>query len=154
MKHSNTDAIYAEYPFLETLFPRKKVRTARVARFDEDFLAKTGFVQSDPVFGSCRKLYLLDKDGKILTRVGGWQYYLRHGTRFERVDQALYRIGHDKASRVCFAVFYPNQNNIETDNLGLAFYTLVLYRLPRNFKNAAEWRNDIVQRNQRVLQEQ
>lgn len=125
MARSNVDAIYAENPFLSKIISRVKVPDARVKRWSEKFLASTP--DSYPNSGA-EKIYLLDEQGDIVTRVGTRLEQFLTAIGFptsETVDQTLARIGNDEARRVRYAVG--------------VWHRVILWKLPNGYENAADW---------------
>lgn len=61
---SNVDAIYAEYPFLHRIFPRKQVFKAYVSRWDNDLLKATAIAKSNgqDAWGLMDPLYELHQE--------------------------------------------------------------------------------------------
>ncbi len=124
---TNADAIYAEHSFLAKQWPRKDIKHVYIKRMDEEFL---DLASKYPVMYIGRKkrfLYLLDKSGDVVTRVGEGRHF-KWMTREELVSQALLRIGEASAARICFAV----EDERITSNL-------TLYKLPKRCPNLAEF---------------
>lgn len=153
MTLTNTDAVYAEYPFLTKILPRRKARNVLVTRWDEEFLSTTPAV-AEWGHDACRRMYFIDKDGKIVTRVGGLRRVLTLGTRFERVDQALARIGSEKARRVYYAVFCPEVKmvDVEAEKRG-GYPSLILYKVPQGFESAGDWQHSIIKKERESLRQ-
>ncbi len=120
-RNSNVDAIYAEYPFLEKLISRKRIAEAQVKRWDDELLE-----QNRRHFRRYHKLFLLHRQGKIVTEVG-WRFFGIFPYALETVGQALARIG-DDTEKVRYAVYFSK-----------AVDHLVFYKSPRGFENVADW---------------
>lgn len=126
---SNIDRIYAEYPFINEIYPRSKAWRAQVSRMDGNFFQLWN--SGDP----SRRFFLLDEKGKILTRVGGrgnlsfLSYII--GNKSETVGQALYRIG-NRARDVHFAITSDRSS-------------VCLYKLPRKYKDIWNLLDDLSQ---------
>jgi hypothetical protein len=135
MELSNVDAIYAENPFLEKIIPRIQVSIAQVKRWDDVFLNSPNH---DAVLA---KIYLVDEDGDVVARVGTrWDYFFTALGRVmitETVAQTLARIGEDQGRRVHYAV-------------GVGSW-VILYKLPRGYKNAVDWVQARIEENRKHL---
>ncbi|MEK7612526.1 MAG: hypothetical protein AAB449_00025 [Patescibacteria group bacterium] len=132
MARSNVDAIYAENPFLSKLIARVKVPDAQVKRWSEEFLASTPDTYPD---SGTEKIYLLDERGDIIARVGNLSDriagFLGFHQNSETVGQALARIGDEQTRRVRCAVGEWNGK-------------VILWKLPNNYDNAADWLSSTV----------
>lgn len=131
MARSNIDAIYAEYPFLSRLIPRRKVSGAQVKRWSSDFLTTTPDSYLDC---GTERIYFLDKDGNVVDRVGSFSDrvlgFFGFHTNEETVGQALARIGQAKTRRIRYAVGVWND--------------MILYKLPKGYDYAGEWLASVV----------
>lgn len=142
-KHSNVDAIYHEYPFVQRFLPRAIAEIVTVSRWDKEFLQKPNVLFSDltyeehdpyPSPKTTYGFYLLDEDGKEVTEVGErkkgfWHRLFSIPDLEENVGQALYRLGAE-ARRVHYAVRYHGK-------------VLCLFKIPREYKNAEDWLNAV-----------
>lgn len=140
---SNTDAIYTEFPFLEKIYPWRHGWDAKIERWDDEL-----FDQDAGCYGATRRpSLLLNGDGEILTRVGERRHkfwFLRwRTTRYsETLGQALARIGEEKAETVRFVLesWYVFRGEMGSTQ------HFVLYKLPKRYKNAEEWRKSCVEK--------
>jgi hypothetical protein len=117
MTHSKISAFFEEFPFLRKLVHTDWVCDVRVSRISENLKDSsscrkylgtvpysTEFTDGTAEVYARNRLFLLDRDGKKITRVGLAWYnplsWLRVG---ETVDKAFLRLG-DKAKKVYYIV--------------------------------------------------
>jgi|GEM_PF-5562563 hypothetical protein len=138
MAHSNldnTDAIYAEYPFLEKIIKRKYVDKAQVRRWDDELLSKQA---------SFDTLYFLDKEGNVVDKIREpslWNVWWNEGHSYtDTVGQRLAKMGDAKARRICYA-------------FGRDFPVALFYKLPKEYRNAADWLKAKVARDRREIRD-
>jgi hypothetical protein len=131
MSYSNVDAIYLEYPFLGNIVPRKKVEKMVIRRWNDDLLQKTGLclLYGGDVIEK-RKIYLLDKDGVVITGVNlspPWKFW-KWFSAYKTVGETLICMGND-SKRVRYALVSSGKYD--------SCWTL--YKLPRAFSSVDEW---------------
>jgi hypothetical protein len=117
MTHSKISAFFEEFPFLKKLVHTAWVCDVRVSRISENLKDSSstrkylGSRQYENEFGSQtaeiyarNRLFLLDRDGKKVTRVGlAWYNPLSWLRSEETVAKAFLRLG-DKAEKVHYIV--------------------------------------------------
>jgi|GEM_PF-4671026 len=93
---SKIDALYVEYPFLEQHVPKADVYwKARVERMDAKLLDRcAGYILS-----SGRKLCLLDQEGALVKKIGGFLNY-------QTVAQAFAKSDSKENRRIRYALFF------------------------------------------------
>ena len=133
---SNVDALYyRDHKFLSNFAKRSDVASASVIRCTVDGFLDLAASHHNTEF------YLLDAGGGVVTRVGEgkWFSFL---TRYERVGQALARIGIARATAVRFAL------SIERSQSRLEFF-----KLPKGFDNAAQVADEAAKRDSEALRQ-
>ena len=102
---TETDRVFAKYPFLANVCPRVRVSKAREESWDENYLEeypKMNVFGYSPMSGPCYEdMYLLDADGRIVTQVGQkrWLFgLLRYIDHHETPGQTLARLGNTASS--------------------------------------------------------
>lgn len=131
MTVTNVDAIYAEYPWLSRIVPRRRMLSMTIERWDEKFLL--AYAHS---YGGPERILLVDANGALVARVTyvnlglfGWR---------ETVGQRLSKIDDVEKRRIRYALWIWGE-------------TATLYKLPKGYGNVADWLSACIETDRAAL---